>query len=130
MYAASKKALLLFLSEHRIEAFYAFAIDEDMLCMNSVEKMNEMSKLYPAQFKCHDEKEWKKLVMMNTAMWGYRNFYTLSDIDGYSTEYAAKHYYDVMINDERQDKTEYAIAIDSLINKTKDFICFRATHIY
>ena len=139
-----RKAVAEFAAKHADETFYAFAIDADMLCLNSEEDFAETLAQYksrwPDQYSDPNEVEDLKY---NTGDWLYQGFYDLNDADGFDRSAYNEHYAEAgSSEDGTAPHTHYAKAMDELIvrltnsdvfaalNRTADFRVDWVDHTY
>ena len=128
-----------FAKEHQNETFYGFAIDANLLCLNSVEKFEETLLNYQEKWGGYTTNEEIQDLKNNTGDWTYQGFTELSDNDGFDMNSYLDHYHN---DDENQANSDYAIAIDSIIENLKqsdifsslpttaDFYICRVEHNY
>ncbi len=149
MYIASKKAIENFAKDHSEETFFAFSIDANMLCLNSVEEFNKSLKYYQEKYpeSYNDNKEISELKY-NTGDWAYQGFFNLKE--GFDHELYSDHYHIPFSNKSLDDaelaklfkNTPYHIAMSQLLEKllenggfdllkkTTDFKVFLSEHNY
>ncbi|AXR67119.1 DUF4303 domain-containing protein [Leptospira mayottensis] len=129
-----------FSKDHEDEVFYAFAIDADLFCLNSIsgfdKRLAEDRKLWP---KSYETKEQVEKFKYNPGDWAYQGFAKLSEETGFVLDLYEKHY-DAPKGE--QKTSEYAQAMNSLmislekrnafadLRKTDDFRIFRVEHNY
>jgi hypothetical protein len=142
--AISVRAIAGFAASHQQETFYAFAIDANLLCLNSVEAfescLQHYRKKYPAHYQ--DEEDVQSLKY-NTGDWAYQGFATLWDEDGFNSLLYSEHYDAGAMEDHEAMRTSaYAAAMDRLLailreqnpfhllKTTEDFQIRRVEHTY
>jgi len=149
MFERSKAAIEKFSQEHTEEMFYAFSIDANMLCLNSLENFYPTLAYMQEQYPKYSSNEKEVLELKyNTGNWEYQGFFTLRD--GFDDEAYDKHYNLPMDNPELFDegleeafsKTSYHLAMQALLDKivesgilnllkkTPDFKVFLSEHDY
>jgi hypothetical protein len=134
-----KKEILSFANEHQNETFYGFAIDANLLCLNSVEKFEEKLQNYQVKWGGFSTEDAIQDLKNNTGDWAYQGFAQLSDADGFDMNSYNKHYH---ADDEEQKCSDYAKAMNEIINDlrqsnifsslkvTSDFFVCRVEHNY
>lgn len=134
------KKIRQFSRKHPKEIFYAFAIDADMLCMNSISEfeksLTEYQKKWPGSYSTEKE---VTALKYNPGDWKYQGFAKLSEKNGFDQDLYEKHY---EASDAEQPGSEYANAMDELlgllkksdafesIKTTVDFRIYRVEHNY
>lgn len=127
------------------ETFYAFAIDGDLLCLNTLESfaqcLNAYQEWYPDRYH---QPEIVEQLRMSTGDWAYQGFARMGRENGFDEELYAKHY-DIGFQDAGSpalQDTEYAVAMDEVLEllkrrnafvalrKTADFVVCRVEHEY
>ena len=127
------------------ETFYAFAIDANLLCLNTVESFAQCLKFYQRAYPDHYYlPEMVEELRMNTGDWAYQGFAQMGPENGFDDELYARHY-DIGFRDAESPAlrdTEYAVAMDALLDllkqrnafdvlrKTDDFVICRVEHEY
>jgi len=117
MTEVATKAILDFSEKHENEVFYAFAIDANLLCLNSVdsfrETLNSFQLRWPDEF---DSPEQIEKLRFDTGDWKYQGFYDLKSEDGFDEEMYEDHYYIAMDSPTfHAPHTDYAIAMNRLL---------------
>lgn len=138
-------AIADFAARHQEETFYGFALDANLLCLNSVEKfaitIAEYRRAYPehvlSSAQIADTKG-------NTGDWTYQGFAEFGADCGFDP-YAYDYHYNLGLEDPRDDelfRTEYALAMDMVLKElvarnsfdcltiTEDFYAVRVEHNY
>ena len=127
------------------ERFYAFAIDADLLCLNTLESfaqcLDAYREWYPDRYYLPEVVE---ELRMSTGDWAYQGFARMGPENGFDEELYARHY-DIGLRDAESAAlrdTEYAVAMDALLEllkqrntfdvlrKTDDFVICRVEHEY
>jgi hypothetical protein len=136
-----------FAAAHQDETFYGFAIDADLLCLNSVEHFERSLSEYRTNWDYRNRKtrgqhenpyfdptEIEEL-RQNTGDWEYQGFAQMRDKDGFYD----RHY---GMSDARQKTSAYGKAMDQLLERiaesgvleklkrTEDFQIRRVEHTY
>ncbi len=140
MASVSIRKIEEFAKEHTSEVFYAFSIDANLLCLNSISEFEKAL--------VHYEKRWSKFyktqediddLKYNTGDWTYQGFYELTEEDGFVLDHYADHY---DMDDDQQKISKYGLAMDKLLevlserdafrhlNRTDDFLVNRVEHNY
>jgi len=125
---------------HQEENFYAFSIDESLLCLNSEEKFKEILQSYQQNYpNRYNSAEIIESVRNNTGDWKYQGFAELTDENGFDSDAYAKHY---DMDEDEQETSKYALAMNELIRvllerrafdslmKTDNFVANRVEHNY
>jgi len=81
-----------FLNIHTSEVFYAFAIDDGLLCLNSLEEFKNTLKKYQEADERYRRDEEIEDLKYNTGDWGYQGFASLNDSPGYNVSLYKKFY--------------------------------------
>jgi hypothetical protein len=121
-----KKEISTFSKEHQNETFYGFAIDANLLCLNSVEKFNETLRNYREKWGGYNTKEEIEDLKGNTGDWAYQGFAELSDNDGFDMNSYLEHYH---ADDEDQANSNYTKAIDNIIDNLKQSDIFNSLNV-
>jgi hypothetical protein len=133
------KSIIEFSNKHRAEVFYGFAIDANLLCLNSEEQFNQILDKYRKDWGGYTDVVDIQNLRHNTGDWKYQGFSEFSDNYGFDTELYLKHYHG---DDEFQERSEYALAMIEVLNnlrqsnafdklnKTNDFYITRFEHNY
>lgn len=110
-----------FAASHGDETFYAFAIDADMLCLNSEEDFAESLAKYQADYPDkYNQEENIKDLKYNTGDWLYQGFFDLEDEHGFDSDAYSDHYDQAGASDDGvAPHTEYAKAMSALVDKLK-----------
>lgn len=132
--------------EHRHETFYAFAIDADLMCLNSVEAFAATLDRYrTGRFgDRYQREEDVARLRENTGDWAYMGFADFADLPGFDAALYDEHYDMGLDNpaDPALRSTPYAIAMDAVIRnlierdafaplrRTPDFTAMRVEHNY
>lgn len=149
MFEFAKSEIQAFALKHSNEAFYGFAIDCGLLCLNSVEQFQKtLSKYKTDSPKFYQTKQQKFNLQWNTGDWAYIGFSEFGDDNGFNSAQYDSHYKFVMelveIQSEQQgfagygpldipdgaSTTPYAKAIDALLLrliKEDAFTCLKRT---
>ena len=134
-----KKEILTFSKVHQNETFYGFAIDANLLCLNSVEKFEETLCKYRDKWGGYATMDEIEGLKNNTGDWNYQGFAELSDNDGFDMNSYLEHYH---ADDDEQINSVYAKTMDNIIehlkqsdifnslNVTADFYICRVEHNY
>jgi hypothetical protein len=143
MLGASLTAIESFAKEHIAETFYAFAIDADMLCLNSLQEFEKTLQQYALKWPEYmSDNQERDHLYMNTGDWAYQGFYTLQDECGFCNDAYNDHYDQAAMDEVVAQSSEYALAMDCLLkaieesdilcllNRTENFRLFRAEHEY
>ena len=140
------EAIADFAREHSDETFYAFAIDESLLCLNSVERFLETLDSYQTGKYGENYTTSQQIANLraNTGDWTYQGFSTFSGLSGYDEELYDDHY-NIGLDDPwdpRLKATPYGRAMDAVldnlvqrdaffvIRRTLDFKVLRVEHSY
>lgn len=117
-----------FAHTHKRETFYAFAIDANMLCLNSQEAFQESLDRYRAKFPGDYETESEiNELRCNTGDWEYQGFAKLSPENGFADDLYDDHYDLGLDGDENAlMSTAYAVAMDELLLRLREVNPFRA----
>jgi len=78
-----EKEISEFSKKHQNETFYGFAIDANLLCLNSVEKFEETLRNYKEKWGGYTTKDEIQDLRSNTGDWSYQGFAELSDKNGF-----------------------------------------------
>lgn len=121
------QAIKEFSEKHKDETFYGFAIDGDLLCLNSEEKFNHTIQEYKEKWGGYDSKEEIDTVYNNTGDWEYQGFAELTEDKGFSNDH-----YDDFYNLDEDDKLECEYtkamkAVIALLEANKAFDCLQKT---
>ena len=121
MHLYCEAAVAEFARDHPDEVFYAFAIDSDLLCLNSEEKFVESLSKYQSNWSKHysNQNDIHEL-RYNTGDWTYQGFAELNADCGFVSDLYAEHY-DIAMNSEEStaSTTKYARAMNELVEKLK-----------
>ena len=117
----ARDAIESFAAEHPDETFYAFAIDADMLCLNSVEQFEKTLKVYQAKYpkQYHTQKDIEEL-WWNTGDWEYQGFADFGNCEGFVHYHYSDHYelgMNLDADDPALNDTPYAKAMDVVIEQ-------------
>lgn len=109
------------------ERFYAFAIDADLLCLNTLESFEQCLKAYHEWYPDrYHQPEIVEELRMSTGDWAYQGFARMDRENGFDEELYAKHY-DIGFDDADSTAlrdTDYAVAMDELLESLKQRIAF------
>ncbi len=122
LFTIVRAAIREFAASHSDETFYAFAIDADMLCLNSEEDFAKSLARYQADYpdKYHDEENIQDLKY-NTGDWQYQGFFDLEDEHGFDADAYSDHYDEAGASDDgTAPHTPYAKAMSALVAKLRD----------
>jgi hypothetical protein len=126
LYAFSVNAIKKFSKEHPDETFYGFAIDADLLCLNSEEAFSNTLKSYVADW---DDESGPNPYLNpveisdlrdNTGDWAYQGFAELLKENGFDYDDYQDHY------DEPDENSPYALAMLSLIKELEETNVFKS----
>lgn len=81
-----------FLNIHNSEVFYAFAIDDGLLCLNSLEEFKDTLKKYQEAHERYKRDEEIEDLKYNTGDWAYQGFARLNSSPGYNVSLYKKFY--------------------------------------
>lgn len=81
-----------FLNIHTSEVFYAFAIDDGLLCLNSLEEFENTLKKYQEKDEIYKRNEEIEDLKYNTGDWTYQGFANLNNAPGYNIRLYNKFY--------------------------------------
>ena len=141
---AACAAIAAFAKDHGDEHFYAFAVDENLLCLNSEECFAERLAHYQGKYG-HDYQTVEQIAELkaNTGDWAYQGFANLTAAQGFDDEAQEAHYYEAgSAADGRASHTAYAQAMDALVaellarrafdglQRTPDFVATWVDHNY
>lgn len=133
-----------FAAKHPHETFYSFAIDANMLCLNSEEQFAETlakyQKSYPEHYSSDDDvRDLKK----NTGDWAYQGFAELDASTGFDADLYDAHYELASSSEEgHAPDSSYAQAMTTLISelgradafaplkRSQDFVATWVDHNY
>jgi hypothetical protein len=124
-------AISEFAIAHQHETFYAFAIDSNMLCLNSIEqfqkKLAQYKQNYPNSYSTdEDVNELRK----NTGDWEYQGFFHMLEIHGFDDRLYDVHYEQAGESiDGRAPETEYAKAMVELVIQLLQNNAFRELNL-
>ena len=125
-----------FAAEHQEEAFYAFAIDAQLLCLNSEAQFEKTLAAYRGDLSGEDA---VRALKYNPGDWEYQGFAVFGEQDGFDEALYGEHY---NMPPEQQKTSEYAEAMDRVLEllaardalgtlrKTDDFLATRVEHEY
>lgn len=122
LFTVVETAIRDFAAEHSGETFYAFAIDADMLCVNSNEAFAASLAKYQADYpdKYQDPENIEDLKY-NTGDWHYQGFFDLEDEHGFDEDAYSDHYDEAGASDGgTAPHTPYAKAMSALILRLQD----------
>ncbi len=141
---AAAAAIAEFAKAHPDEHFYGFAIDANMLCLNSEEAFSQCLAEY--QQRCPDlyaDAESMQELKANTGDWEYQGFFELDESHGFDGTAYQDHYDEASsTEDGRAPHTPYAQAMDALVaalalveafqglTRTPDFVATWVDHNY
>jgi hypothetical protein len=137
------EAIHQFASGHQDETFYAFAIDANMLCLNSLEELsNTVTRYqlnYPADYTSEPEIQ---ELRSNTGDWAYQGFFSLRNEHGFDDDLYDDYYNEYESDDEQTLESNYVLAMNALLEeinhrntftsrkKTSDFSALLVGHDY
>ena len=140
---ASTRAISDFVAAHPSETFYAFAVDADMLCFNSLERLDETVAQY--RTKCPGRYSTAADVQRlrdNTGDWSYQGFFRLRPEHGFDNDLYDDYYNQYESGIEPTTDNDYALAMARLIEnlqaygafatlrRTEDFVATLVGHEY
>jgi hypothetical protein len=110
-------AISEFATAHLDETFYSFAIDANMLCMNSLEQFQKTlayyQKKYPDDYSSDED---VRDLRENTGDWEYQGFFHLEEMHGFDDTLYDEHYELAGSSEEGRDMdTAYAKAMTELV---------------
>ena len=118
MTRASVQAILEFSQKHRDETFYGFAVDANMLCLNSLEAFEKTLQEYSRKYPAYQDDEARQMrLKMNAGDWEYQGFYSLSDSDGFCDPKYQDHYCLASDDPSAASTSDYAQAMNALIER-------------
>lgn len=140
---AAIRAISDFAAAHPLEVFYAFAVDADMLCFNSVERLEETVAHYRTKYPGHysTDLEVQKLKD-NTGDWSYQGFFRLRPEHGFDDALYDDYYNQYESGIEPTTENDYALAMTRLLEnlqaadafatlrRTEGFVVTLAGHEY
>jgi len=140
---ASTRAISDFVAAHPSETFYAFAVDADMLCFNSLERLEETVAQYrtkrPGRYSTAADVQRLK---DNTGDWSYQGFFRLDSEHGFDNDLYDDYYNQYESGIEPTTENDYALAMTRLLEnlqacgafatlrRTEDFVATLAGHEY
>lgn len=120
-------AIFEFATSHPHEVFYSFAIDANMLCLNSLQQFEITLAEYRDKFPKHylsddDIRELRE----NTGDWKYQGFFHMEDSHGFDGNLYDEHY-DLAGSsaDGRYPSSDYAMAMSALVAALKQENAFK-----
>ena len=138
---AACAAIAAFAKDHGDEHFYAFAVDANLLCLNSEERFAECLARYQSAADQTDEDA--ALLKANTGDWDYLGFADLGEPEGFDHGAYELHYEAAgSAPDYHAPHTAYAQAMDALVaellargafdglQRTPDFVATWVDHNY
>lgn len=132
-------------SEYPDEQFYAFAIDDSLLCLNSLAKFEKtLAEYRQRRPEDYSDSEKSRELKQNTGDWTWQGFADLREVRGFDEHEAMEHYNLGLdgADDEALSTTPYAIAMKALLDelekrkafdvlkKTPDFSVTLTKHSY
>ena len=119
LFTIVQAAIREFAASHPDKTFYAFAIDADMLCLNSEENFAESLVKYQANYPDdYDDEDNIQELKHNTGDWHYQGFFDLEDEHGFDADAYSDHYGEAGDSDDgTAPHTPYAKAMSALIAK-------------
>ena len=121
-----EQEILTFAKDHQNETFYGFAIDANLLCLNSIEKFEETLRKYQEKWGGYTTSDEIQDLKNNTGDWTYQGFAELSDSEGFDKQSYLDHYH---MDDEDQTSSDYAIAMNTIIKNLKQSDIFSSLSI-
>jgi len=133
------KSIIEFSEKHGDEVFYGFAIDANLLCLNSEEQFKQTLEKYRNDWGGYSDEEDIQRLRHNTGDWEYQGFSEFSDDEGFDMELYLEHYHN---DEEYQESSEYALAMNEVLEnlkksnafdklkKTEGFYITRVEHNY
>jgi len=127
MFNFATAEIVRFAQSHKGEAFYAFAIDSNMLCLNSQDMFQKTLERYRTEFPGRYETESEiDELRNNTGDWEYQGFASLTAENGFSSDLYNEHYeLGLGDNSNALTSTPYAVAMDELLSQLQDADAFR-----
>jgi len=112
-----------FAEKHQKELFYGFAIDGNLLCVNSIEQFEKSLNEYRKKWGGYDTEEEIINLKLNTGDWHYQAFAEFDEKCGFNMDSYEDHY--------NADKTEqsnsaYSKAMDEVIERLKASEAFKS----
>ena len=131
MTSFAEEQIKSFLKNHKSEVFYAFAIDDGLLCLNSLSEFEKTLKTYQNSNAEYNEPDEIDELKYNTGDWEYQGFATLNEAPGYNRRLYNKFYNLGFYggSEEGLKKTKYYIAMNAIINNLKNNQVFNSTQI-
>lgn len=128
---AAVAAIEAFAGEHSGETFYAFAVDADMLCFNSIEQFEKTLALYQQDYPdFYASARDIRGLRENTGDWAYQGFFQMDESHGFDGVLYDEHYDEASAaNDGRAANTPYASAMDELVASLKQSHAFKSLNL-
>lgn len=133
------KEIEAFARKNASETFYGFAIDGNLLCLNSEEEFEKTLQNYQKRYGGYSTIEEIDNLKHNTGDWKYQGFSILDDKQGFDMESYLEHFHE---DDEYQESSDYTKSMNVVIlelkkrnafevlNRTKDFYAIKVEHNY
>jgi hypothetical protein len=133
------KSIIDFSQKHLDEVFYGFAIDANLLCLNSEEQFVSTLEKYRHQWGGYTDETDINTLRHNTGDWGYQGFAEFSEDTGFDMDLYLEHYHS---DDEEQLNSDYSVAMKKVLEnlsnlkvfdsltKTKEFYIIKIEHNY
>ena len=121
LYQAVKNAVAAFAADHDDETFNAFAIDADMLCLNSEQVVTSTLAEYQTRWPdCYSDPAEIEDLKYNTGDWIYQGFFDRDDTHGFDRDAYNLHYAEAGSSaDGTAPHSRYAKAMNTLIARLK-----------
>ena len=116
-----EKQIKSFIENHKSEVFYAFAIDDGLLCLNSLSEFEKTLKTYQNNSSEYDKPDEIEDLKYNTGDWEYQGFANLNEAPGYNRKLYNKFYNLGFYggSEEELKKTKYYIAMNEIIKNLR-----------
>jgi hypothetical protein len=88
----AEQQLSKFLKDHLSEVFYGFAIDDGLLCLNSLSEFEKTLKKYQQNNEIYKNPNEIEELKFNTGDWSYQGFANLNNSPGYNARLYNKFY--------------------------------------
>ena len=128
MTSFAEEKIKSFVKNHKSEVFYAFAIDDGLLCLNSLTEFEKTLNSYQNKYNEYNKTEEIDGLKYNTGDWEYQGFATLNEAPGYNLRLYNK-FYNLGFNggtDDALKKTKYYIAMNEIIKNLKNNQAFNS----
>lgn len=121
-----------FAKRHTSEVFYAFAIDDGLLCFNSISEFDKTLKKYQLEYSGYNKQDEINDLKYNIGDWAYQGFSNLGDAPGYNVRLYNKFYNLGFYggSDEELKTTKYYMAMTKVIRTLENrgvFECVQTT---